>query len=100
MSVADIAAVRARLGRVTEPCSIAMRRPVNIVQMGLVDDIEIDGDRARITLCLTDTACVHFAGMQQAIADALADLPGIATVQVVQATDKLWDPDRYDEAAA
>lgn len=76
-----------------------MHRPVSIVQMGLVDDVRVDDGVARITLCLTDTACVHFTGMQRAIADALADIPGIAAVQVVQATDKLWDPDRYDEAA-
>lgn len=95
-----IPAIRARLHRVVEPCSIAMRRPVNIVQMGLIDDIQLDGDVAQITLCLTDTACVHFGGMQRGIADALADLPGVARVEVIQATDKLWDPDRYDEAAA
>lgn len=76
-----------------------MHRPVSIVQMGLIDDVRIDDGVARITLCLTDTACVHFTGMQRAIADALADIPGIAAVQVVQATDKLWDPDRYDETA-
>lgn len=97
---AQVAAIRARLHRVVEPCSIAMQRPVDIVQMGLIDDVRIDDGVARITLCLTDTGCVHFSGMQRGIADALAGLPGIDRVEVVQATDKLWDPDRYDEAAA
>jgi metal-sulfur cluster biosynthetic enzyme len=100
MTEIDVAAVRARLHRVVEPCSIAMKRPVSIVQMGLVDDVKIDGGDIRVTLCLTDTACVHFSGMQRAVADALADLPGVETVAVVQTLDKLWDPDRYDEGAA
>lgn len=95
----EVAEVRARLHRVIEPCSIAMRRPVNIVQMGLIDGIELSDGVARISLCLTDTACVHFAGMQRGIADALAGLPDVSRVEVVQVTDKLWDPDRYDEAA-
>ena len=95
----QVSDVRARLHRVVEPCSIAMRRPVSIVQMGLIDDIQLNGGVARISLCLTDAACVHFTGMQRGIADALADLPGIDSVEVVQVTDKLWDPDRYNEAA-
>ncbi len=93
------AEIRARLHRVMEPCSIAMNRPVNIVQMGLIDDIQLTEGVARITLCLTDSACVHFAGMQRGIADALAGVSGVRSVEVVQVTDKLWDPDRYDEAA-
>jgi metal-sulfur cluster biosynthetic enzyme len=89
-----IARIEAALARVTEPCSLAFGKPISIVEMGLVERIEVRGDHAEITLCLTDAACVHFTGMQRFIRDELCDLPEIATVEVRQTHDQLWTPDR------
>lgn len=83
-----------RLTTVREPCSLAMLAPTNIVQMGLVENIDIEAGEATITLCLTDPACVHFNGMQRYIADALAGIPQIERVKVIQTTDVLWTPER------
>ena len=93
-SLAIVAQIEERLGHITEPCSITFERPISIVEMGLVERIEVIGNHAEITLCLTDAACVHFRGMQQYISDELRDLPGIITVEVRQSLDKLWTPDR------
>lgn len=90
-----LAEIAARLDRIPEPCSIAMRRTVSLAAMGLVDDVVIaDNGEVTVTLCLTDAACVHFTAMQRYIADEIAGLPGITGVQVVQTLDKLWTPDR------
>lgn len=89
-----IARIEAQLERVTEPCSIAFGTPISIVEMGLIEQINITENHAEVTLCLTDAACVHFAGMQRFIRDELLELPEINTVDVRQTLDLLWTPDR------
>ena len=89
-----LARIDARLARVTEPCSIAFGKPISIVAMGLIERVEVTGGHAEITLCLTDSACVHFAGMQRFIRDELLDLPEIDSVAVKQTLEQLWTPDR------
>ncbi len=86
--------ILAALASVPEPCSIAFRKPISIVEMGLVEHIKVTGCHAEITLCLTDTACVHFTGMQQYIRDVLLQLTDISSVDVRQTLDQLWTPDR------
>jgi len=90
--------IEERLGRVTEPCSIAFGKPISIVEMGLIEQIEVADGHAEITLCLTDAGCVHFAGMQRFIRDELLDLPEIDSVTVKQTLEQLWTPDRRRSA--
>jgi metal-sulfur cluster biosynthetic enzyme len=89
-----IGRIEACLARVIEPCSIAFGKPISIVDMGLIEQVEVVGGHADITLCLTDAACVHFAGMQRFIRDELLALSEINSVEVKQTLDQLWTPDR------
>jgi metal-sulfur cluster biosynthetic enzyme len=89
-----IARIEERLAPVTEPCRIAFGKPISIVEMGLIERIAVNGDHTEITLCLTDAACVHFAGMQRFIRDELLEPPEIHSVTVSQTLDQLWTPDR------
>jgi metal-sulfur cluster biosynthetic enzyme len=82
------------LATVTEPCSIAMRRPINICEMGLVEKVDIDDGRVSITLCLTDPGCVHFSSLRKYIRDVTIGLEGVKSVDVAQTTKVLWTPDR------
>lgn len=88
--------IRDRVAAIPEPCALAMRRPTTLGQMGLIETITVTEGRAVVTLCLTDTACVHFRSMQTYIADALADLPEIKSVEVVQTMTELWTPERME----
>lgn len=88
------AMVLQQLRTVQEPCSLLMRNPMDICEMGLVDGLEIADGRVSITLCLTDPGCVHFRGMRQYIQDAVMQIPGVREVEVRQTVDKLWTPDR------
>jgi metal-sulfur cluster biosynthetic enzyme len=74
-----------------------MRNPVDIYQMGLIDDVTFQDGRVRVTLCLTDPGCIHFSSMRQYITDVLLELPGIHCVEVCQTQDKLWTPDRMED---
>ncbi len=71
-----------------------MGKPTTIGEMGLVEEIDFIEGHAKITLCLTDPACVHFQAMQRFIADVLIDLPEVESVEVVQTLSELWSPER------
>lgn len=86
--------VRRELRRVPEPCGILMREPIDICDMGLVDEIVVTHGHVRVVLVLTDASCVHFSGLQRYISDVLRDLPGVDTVDVVASSRDLWTPDR------
>jgi metal-sulfur cluster biosynthetic enzyme len=79
---------------VPEPCSIAMRAPVDICEMGLVDDVRIEAGAVRVELVLTDPSCAHFASMRRYITDLLLQLDGVESVEVVMSTTKLWTSER------
>lgn len=87
------------LSGIPEPCSIAMRQPLDICQMGLVDDVRVDAGSIRVELVLTDPSCVHFNSMRRFIADVLLALDGVETVEVVMSTTELWTPDRLQRSA-
>lgn len=87
------------LRAVPEPCSIAMRAPMDICEMGLVEDIEIDGGHVGVTLVLTDPSCVHFGAMRRFISDELLRLDSVQTVSVGVSRRTLWTPDRVRRPA-
>jgi metal-sulfur cluster biosynthetic enzyme len=84
------AAIMEVLAEIAEPCSIAMRSPTNLRDMGLVESITIDGSRVVITLVLTDPSCVHFQSMSRYIQDAVGAMPGVENVAVLMSTTQLW----------
>jgi metal-sulfur cluster biosynthetic enzyme len=86
--------IRERLRTVPEPCGLLMRTPIDICEMGLVDEISCSDGRVRVELVLTDASCVHFGGLRRYITDVLLELPGVDTVEVTASTTKLWTPDR------
>jgi metal-sulfur cluster biosynthetic enzyme len=86
--------IRERLRAVPEPCGLLMRAPLDICEMGLVDEISCSAGRVRVELVLTDASCVHFGGLRRYITDVLLELPGVDTVEVTVSTSKLWTPDR------
>jgi metal-sulfur cluster biosynthetic enzyme len=90
------AEIRERLRGVPEPCSILMRAPKDICEMGLVDEIEIDGGHVRVVLVLTDPSCVHFLSLRRYITDALLEHPDVTSVEVVMSTTELWTPERAE----
>jgi metal-sulfur cluster biosynthetic enzyme len=90
--------VRDELRRVPEPCGLLMRDPIDICEMGLVDEIDCTDGRVRIVLVLTDSSCVHFAGLQRYIGDVVGALAGVRSVEVTASTTTMWTPDRRQTA--
>ncbi|HEX4107382.1 MAG TPA: iron-sulfur cluster assembly protein [Solirubrobacteraceae bacterium] len=79
---------------VPEPCSLLVRAPTNIVDMGLVDEIACENGHVRVELVLTDPSCVHFTGTRRYITDLVLEVDGVESVEVTMSTTTLWTPDR------
>ena len=84
------------LREVADPCSIAMRASMDIVEMGLIGELRIEGGHVVVELVLTDPSCAHFRSLQSYIGDVLKTLDGVESVQVVHSTVMLWTPDRIN----
>jgi metal-sulfur cluster biosynthetic enzyme len=100
MSTPTAAEVLAQLRKVIDPCSIKMCAPVDIWEMGLVEEVEVEGACVRVTLVLTDISCVFYRDMRRHVVDVLGELPGVEEVDVTLATHTLWTPDRMNRAEA
>lgn len=52
---------------IADPCSIATGRPIDLVDMGLIREVRIDGPTAVIELRLTSPVCFQAANIVQRI---------------------------------
>lgn len=73
--------------------------PVNIVDLGLVYDVQINDDKVDVKMTLTAPGC-GMGGMIASNAQALImDLPGVTEAHVDVVWDPPWDPSRISEEA-
>jgi metal-sulfur cluster biosynthetic enzyme len=87
------------LATVHDTCSVFNGTNLDIVEMGLVHDLEQDGGTIRVRLLLTDPMCLYLFEMRAQIISALEPLPGVETVEVEPVAGKLWWPERMSPAA-
>jgi metal-sulfur cluster biosynthetic enzyme len=86
--------IYAALATVYDTCSLFNGTRLNIVEMGLVHDVEQEGSSIRVRLLLTDPMCLYLFEMRSQIIDSLSALPGVETVEVEPVAGKLWWPER------
>jgi metal-sulfur cluster biosynthetic enzyme len=85
------------LGDVYDPC--CADRGISIVDMGVVDDVHVEGTHVRVDLLPTTGWCPFIVTMSEAIPDRLCRLDGVQTVDVNVMWDPMWTPDRLSESA-
>ena len=90
-------AISARLEAIVDPCSAASNVPAGLVSMGLVREVDVDeqpdGAHVRVTLCITEPGCMMGAIFQATAARELAELPGVAEVDVSVDYGHVWGPE-------
>lgn len=90
------AAVRARLDQIPDPCSLAAGAPVGLERMGLVRAARVeegpDGAVVHVVVGVTDPSCFMGATFAAEAEHALADLPGVARVEVTLDDRFDWSP--------
>ena len=85
------------LREVYDPC--CADRGISIVDMGVVEDVRLDGTHVDVDLVLTTGWCPFVATMSSAIPDRLRALDGVDTVDVKVVWDPVWTMDRLSESA-
>ena len=85
------------LREVYDPC--CADRGISIVDMGVVEDVRVDGSHVDVDLVLTTGWCPFVASMSSAIPDRLRMLDGVETVDVKVVWDPVWTMDRLSESA-
>ncbi|MFC6954731.1 metal-sulfur cluster assembly factor [Halorubellus litoreus] len=94
-----VARVEAALRAVVDPCSGANGSNLDVVEMGLVDDIQVAGDHVIVDLMLTTPACDMVAYFHEAIETHVGDLQGVDTVDVRTDNGFEWTETMMTDAA-
>ena len=69
---------------------------ISLVDLGVIRDVSIDGDRVRVELTPTFLGCPALEAMRRALAEAVTGLGGEPEVAVI--TDDSWSTDRITPA--
>ena len=72
---------------------------MDIVELGLMYDVEVDGPKVKVIHSLTSMGCPAGPMIQEAIHDCAAALPGVAEVEVELVWEPAWTPDRMSDDA-
>ena len=73
---------------------------MNIVDLGLVYRIAVDGTRARIAMTMTSPACPLVDYLKELIESAVtARVSDVSDVDIVIEWDPPWDPDMMSDEA-
>jgi metal-sulfur cluster biosynthetic enzyme len=93
----DEATIVDALGDVYDPC--CAERGLSVVDMGLVEDVHIEGSSVRVELVLTTGWCPFVASLSATIPDRLRQLRGVENVEVNVLWDPVWTSDRLSPKA-
>ena len=72
---------------------------MDIVDLGLLYDVEVEGPKVKVTYTLTSMGCPAGAMIQEDIDRVVRELPGVEDVQSELTFEPPWTPDRMSEDA-
>jgi metal-sulfur cluster biosynthetic enzyme len=72
---------------------------MDIVELGLMYDVEVDGPKVKVIHSLTSIGCPAGPMIQEGIHDAAAAVPGVDEVDVELTWDPPWTPERMSDDA-
>jgi len=87
----DAKAVRKALRRVKDP-----ELNLDLVVLGLIYDIEIDGSHVHVKMSLTSPGCPVAGQIVEQAREAVAGVEGVESAEVELTFDPLWTPERID----
>lgn len=87
-------AVREALKQVVDP-----ELGINIVDLGLVYGIGVEGGKVHVRMTLTAIGCPLAFMVNEMVTKSVRDIPGVEDVQVELVWDPPWTPDRMSEEA-
>jgi metal-sulfur cluster biosynthetic enzyme len=72
---------------------------MDIVELGLMYDVEVDGPRVKVIHSLTSMGCPAGPMIQEGIYEATARVPGVEAVEVELTWEPPWSPELMSEDA-
>ena len=72
---------------------------MDIVDLGLLYDVEVEGQRVKVTHSLTSMGCPVGPLIQEDINRVARELPGVEDVDVELTWDPPWTPDKMSDDA-
>jgi metal-sulfur cluster biosynthetic enzyme len=72
---------------------------MDIVELGLLGDVAVDGSTVRVTYTLTSMGCPAGPMIQEDIDAAVRRVPGVEEVETELTFDPPWTPDRMSDDA-
>jgi metal-sulfur cluster biosynthetic enzyme len=72
---------------------------MDIVELGLLYDVEIEGSKVKVTHSLTSMGCPAGPMIQEDIHRVTAELPEVEDVEIELIWDPPWTPDRMSDDA-
>ena len=93
----DAPALIDALRDVYDPC--CADRGISIVDMGVVEDVRVDGSHVAVDLVPTTGLCPFVASMSRAIPDRLRQIEGVESVEVEVVWEPVWTMERLSDSA-
>ena len=72
---------------------------MDIVDLGLLYDVEVDGAKVKVSYSLTSMGCPAGAMIQEDIERVVGELPGVEAVESDLTFEPPWTPERMSEDA-
>ena len=73
--------------------------PVNLVDLGLIYDVKVDGDKVNVVMTLTARGCPAHSFISEQVRQEVAKIAGVKSAQVQVVWDPPWDISRLSGAA-
>src|ERR1700674_1639518 len=74
--------VMAAINEIVDPCSAAVRVPIGIVDLGLLESVDLDGGRVSLDLLTTTPFCMYVGLFEEEVERRVSALPWVESVQV------------------
>lgn len=71
--------------------------PVSLRSMGMLADVQVDGDRVRVEMCIPCMACPAISFLTDQVRERVLAIDGVAAVDVEPGLHLPWDRDSVDE---
>ncbi len=91
--------VRACLSKIVDPCSVGTGLPLNVLEMGLLRDIEIRDGHVTVRLRLTTPMCMLVPYFLDEVQTRVGALPDVESVTCETDAGMDWEPMMMSEEA-
>lgn len=73
--------------------------PVNVWDLGLIYDVNVNGDKVHVKMTLTAPGCPMHTFISEAVKNRLKDISGVKDASVEVVWDPPWNPDMMSKEA-